>query len=198
MKKLLFLSFAILSTALVATSCSDKDKISYEELLQQDKERVEALLKQQAPILKAYAEKNIPGAKLDTASGIWYKVLAPNTDNSYNFYAANGYIKNFMVTAKYEGRLVKDGAVFDANDKGDVSFTADGIINAWVRAIIPSEQKLNGTIYNMGGLTPLGIKKGGKIRFVAPSPYCYDKYGRGAVIPPDAPLDFTIEVLDIK
>ena len=49
----------------------------------------------------------------------------------------------------------------------------------------------------LGGLTEKGLQKGSKIHIMAPSLYGYQNQAVGT-IPANSPLDFVIEVTDIK
>lgn len=197
-----FLVLTLLSITFL-TSCNEDDDNSWYEEQQKELARIDSTKKAQAPILKTYAEEHLGSSRtLDTATGIWFEILTPNTDDSYNFINQNGALNNFLVKAKYEGKLVLTGATFETNTEG-ADFTANGVISAWQFAIFPKSVTLNGNVQQIGGLTANGVKKGGKIRFITPSTLAYDNYDRkdasGAVkIPANSPLDFTIEVMDIK
>ena len=172
--------------------------------------RIEALLKEQAPILKDFAEEHIPGAILDDSTGIWFKILEPGEEESYTYRLVPGSmgglaLANPTVEVKYVGRLL-NGNIFDetsADDPKDQtrSFQLGGLIPAWNIAFYPKTINLNTRDYEIGGLTEKGLQKGTVIEFAAPSPYCYDNIENkdGEVtIPADSPLHFYIEVVDIR
>ncbi|SFS99570.1 FKBP-type peptidyl-prolyl cis-trans isomerase [Sphingobacterium wenxiniae] len=207
MKNLFKLLFAVLVTAAVFTSCmKDNDNSWYEEQ-QKELQRIEATNKEQAPLLKQYAEQYLgENRKLDENSGIWYEVIeSPEVpeDKKYEFFTSSGQIYNFALKAKYEGRLVKEqGKPFDSSTE-PANFTANGLIPAWVRAIIPSTFNLNGQTHEVGGLTEKGLQVGAKIRIITPSTLGYDnkdvKDKDGNIkIAANSPLDFTIEIVELK
>jgi FKBP-type peptidyl-prolyl cis-trans isomerase FkpA len=75
-------------------------------------------------------------------------------------------------------------------------YNPQGLIPAWPIAFRPKTIVFNGRTHHTG-LVEGGLKKGHKIRFVAPSPYCYDTRASDKV-PANSPLVFTIEVQDIR
>jgi FKBP-type peptidyl-prolyl cis-trans isomerase len=85
------------------------------------------------------------------------------------------------VRVHYTGRLL-DGTKFDSSlDRGDpFEFTLGegGVIKGWDDGVP-------------------GMKKGGKRKLVIPSELAYGKRGSPPKIPPDAPLEFEIELLEI-
>src|SRR5690606_9525289 len=174
--------------------------------------RIEALLDEQAPILKDFAEEHIPDAILDDSTGIWFKIHEPGEEGSYSKWLVPGSMGGLAlarptVEVKYTGKLL-NGDVFDetsADDPEDKtrSFQLGGLIPAWDISFYPKEVRLNGNDYKIGGLTEKGLQKGAIIELVAPSPYCYDnreqKNKDGEVtIPANSPLHFYIEVVNIK
>jgi len=86
------------------------------------------------------------------------------------------------VRVHYTGTLL-DGTKFDSSlDRGDpFEFTLGqgGVIKGWDEGVV-------------------GMKKGGKRRLTIPSDMAYGKTGSPPKIPPDAPLKFEIELLEIK
>ncbi|MXV52947.1 peptidylprolyl isomerase [Pedobacter sp. HMF7647] len=136
--------------------------------------------------IRAFVKANNLTAVKDT-SGVFY-ILTSAGSGSYNYDNLN----NTVTTVKYNGRLL-NGSVFDKNQDG-VSFTLGGVITAWQIALAPKA---------VGGLIPGGLQKGAKIRIIAPSYYCYGNVDRkdnsgNVVIPANSPLDFDIELLDVK
>ncbi|WP_162304903.1 FKBP-type peptidyl-prolyl cis-trans isomerase [Sphingobacterium olei] len=207
--KLLLVAFAITTT--IFTACMkdndfDMDKLQEEQRIKDsiEKARVDGIIAAQAPILAEYVSTNLPEATLIDSLGIWYDVSEWGEENSYTYsFGNNGYLIAPTITVKYTGRLL-NGTVFDKTEEGKTaSFSLAEVIPAWQLAFIPMAIKINGTEYKVGGITPNGLQKGAKIRFVTSSPLAYDatekKDEQGQVtIPANSPLDFTIEVVDIK
>jgi FKBP-type peptidyl-prolyl cis-trans isomerase len=85
------------------------------------------------------------------------------------------------VRVHYTGTLM-DGTKFDSSlDRGDpFEFTLGqgGVIKGWDEGVV-------------------GMKKGGKRKLTIPSEKAYGKRGSPPKIPPDAPLEFEIELLEI-
>lgn len=212
--KLLFF-FALVMVGVTSCSKSDDNQDWRDEQRRLDSinnARIEALLKEQAPVLKAFAEEHIPGAVLDDSTGIWFKVHTPGTAGSYTRWLVPGSTGSLSlsrptVEVKYTGKLL-NGDTFDQTSTDDPedktrSFPLGSVIAAWDIAFYPKEIRLNGEDYKIGGLTEKGLQKGAIIEFVAPSPYCYDRSTRkdkdgNITIPADSPLHFKIEVVDIK
>lgn len=87
---------------------------------------------------------------------------------------------NDMVLVEYEGRLL-DGTVFDASAQhgGPAPLPVSGVIPGWSEGLML-------------------MKKGGKYRLWIPSELAYGAQGAGGgVIPPDAPLDFDVTLIDV-
>lgn len=88
---------------------------------------------------------------------------------------------NDIVMVEYEGRLL-DGTVFDASKQHGnqpAVFPVSGIIPGWTEAL-----QL--------------MKKGGKYRIWVPSDLAYGPTGTpGGPIPPNAPLDFDVTLVDV-
>lgn len=86
------------------------------------------------------------------------------------------------VTMAYTGMLL-DGTVFDASDRhpGDFEFTlgVGQVIRGWDEAVSL-------------------MRKGDKAYILIPSYMAYGPRGSGQLIPPNSPLAFDIEVLDVK
>jgi len=83
------------------------------------------------------------------------------------------------VRVHYEGRLA-DGTVFDSSYKRGqpISFPLKGVIPCWTE-----------------GVQTMAI--GGKATLVCPASTAYGSRGAGGVIPPNAVLTFTVELLGI-
>ena len=217
LSKLLF--FFVLA-AIGITSCSKSDDNGTDWAEEQRRRdsinnaRIEALLKEQAPELKAFAETNFgEDAQFDDSTGIWFKVHEPGEEGTYTRWLVPGSMGGLTlasptVEVKYVGKLMRTGEIFDQTPEDDPeddtrSFQLGGVIPAWNIAFYPKEVRLNGNDYKIGGLTEKGLQKGAIIEIVAPSPYCYDnteqKDKEGKVtIPKDSPLHFYIEVVDIR
>jgi len=162
----------------------------------------------EAPMLEAYVktEPGLENAVRDSASGIWYKIIEPglqDTTDEANFYKYNINSANAIeaprVRVNYEGKLVTSGVVFDEADMEAGKYLSLGrVISGWQIAFLPKRIKdRQGNMRNVGGLTTIGLQKGAKIRFVLPSPYGYQNVAQGS-IPANSPLDFYIEVLEVK
>lgn len=85
-----------------------------------------------------------------------------------------------VVQVHYEGKL-KDGTVFDSSYKRGTpaTFPLNRVIPCWTEGV----QKL---------------KVGGKATLQCPSRTAYGASGAGGVIPPNADLTFTVELLSIE
>ena len=87
-----------------------------------------------------------------------------------------------MVSVHYKGQLL-DGTVFDSSYKRkqplDFNVGLGQVISGWDEGI-----QL--------------LKVGDKARFVIPSELAYGSQGAGGVIPPDAPLIFDVELVNVK
>ena len=135
-------------------------------------EEKETMMKtEQAQKIEAYLkEQNMSGFQ-KTDSGIFYKIDAEGEGEARP--DASSKIK-----AHYTGKLL-DGTVFDSSYKRNqpLDFPLGGVIQGWQEAI------------------PM-LGKGGKGTFIIPSHLAYGPRGAGGVIPPNAILNFDIEVLD--
>ncbi|NGM66130.1 FKBP-type peptidyl-prolyl cis-trans isomerase [Sphingobacterium sp. SGR-19] len=216
-----FFLFLLATISIMSCSKSDDNNTDWgEEQRRRDslnRVRIEALLEEQAPELKAFAETNFgEDAQFDDSTGIWFKIHEPGEEGSYTRWLVPSSVGALAlarptVEVKYSGKLL-NGEVFDetsANDPKDKTRSFQigtdgmgrGLIAAWNLAFYPKQVRLNGNDYNIGGLTEKGLQKGTVIEFAAPSPYCYDNIENkdGEVtIPADSPLHFYIEVVDIK
>ena len=109
-----------------------------------------------------------------TESGLRYKVLQNGNGKQAT--------KGAMVSVHYKGQLL-DGTVFDSSYKRkqpiDFNVGIGQVISGWDEGI-----QL--------------LKVGDKARFVIPSELAYGSQGAGGVIPPDAPLIFDVELMDVK
>jgi peptidylprolyl isomerase len=88
------------------------------------------------------------------------------------------------IAVHYTGWLYENGmrgAKFDSSvDRGQpfVFTVGQGVISGWSQGVV-------------------GMKKGGKRELIIPSDLGYGARGAGGVIPPNATLDFEIELLEI-
>ena len=89
--------------------------------------------------------------------------------------------KGDTVRVHYTGRLL-DGTKFDSsldrNEPFEFTIGEGGVIKGWDEGVP-------------------GMKKGGKRKLVIPSDMAYGKRGSPPKIPPDAPLEFEIELVEI-
>ncbi len=132
------------------------------------KAQMEAMKKEGEKFLKENAKKD--GVKT-TDSGLQYEVLTEGTGKVPS--------KDDKVRVHYTGKL-PDGTVFDSSvQRGQpAEFPVTGVIPGWVEALT---------------MMPVGSKW----RLVIPSELAYGERGAGAAIPPNTPLDFEVELLDI-
>lgn len=145
------------------------------------------------PIIAEYVRENVPNAVLNEDWGIWYEIIEPGTAGDYEYKMVNNQIEAPVIQAKYRGILL-NGVQFDANDTTEgATFSLNQVILAWQIVFLPSVIDGNETI----GLTATGLHPGAKIRFVTPSYLGYANSARNN-IPANSPLDFTIEVLDVR
>ncbi|KGE15185.1 FKBP-type peptidyl-prolyl cis-trans isomerase [Sphingobacterium deserti] len=196
----------LIVTVAVATfsSCSKSNELDFERAREEqriqdsiNRVRIERIVKEQAPAVKAFADKNLLDAKLDTATGIWFQLIQAGDEASYTYKVLNNQLVAPTITAKYKGTLL-DGTIFDATE-GDKSFVSplNNVIGAWQLAFLPKTIRFNGEDYKVGGLTANGLKKGAKIKIVTPSPWAYDEQA-SAKIPANSPLYFEFDVVDVK
>lgn len=165
----------------------------------------------EAPILKNYVEttEGLEDAILDE-TGIWYVIIEegltdPEDEDFYEYnFNSNNQFEYPRITVNYEGKLVSNGTVFDKGD--DKVFSLAGLLGGWMVTFFPEHMKdRNGDIVTDPngdpakiGITELGLQKGAKVRVVLPSPYGYQSSTQHANIPPNSPLDFYIEVLEVQ
>lgn len=215
MNNIVRIVFAVIITSVVVSSCQKQDAYNNDDWLKEQRKqdslnrvRIEKTLIEQAPLLKDFAEKAMPGAVLDDSTGIWYKIHDAGIEDSFDYRivsTSNGLaISPRYTEVKYKGTLIKTESVFEetAEDKTAV-FSIGSLIPPWYLALWPESLEYNLRNYEIGGFTPKGLKKGAIIELAAPSPYCYDnreqKNKDGEVtIPADSPLHFYIEVVDIR
>jgi FKBP-type peptidyl-prolyl cis-trans isomerase FkpA len=191
MKKFTKIFFGMLAVVVAFASCSKSDDNYFDANKQFELD---------AQAIKTFVDTKLPLAVLDTNSGIWYQMIAEG-DGVYQYIAKDttiyGQTQKIVVapkvTVRYTGQLLDD-TVFDQNnsEEGMVGLVTQ-YIRAWQIAFFP---KTIGDL-KVGGLTSKGLTKGSKIRIVTPSYWAYGNFTAGK-IPANSPLDFTIEVVDIK
>lgn len=195
MKKLIYFALATFLSAFTLTSCNKDNGPTFNPAEQFDLEK---------PIIKSYANTNYPNMQYSSdTTGMWFEVLQPGVADSYNYKVVDTLDRNGntikvvrppVITVRYTGKLISNNTTFDSNQtEPGFKSKLDQVITAWQIAFQP---KSIGE-YKIGGLLPKGLQIGSKIRFITPSYFAYGNRGSG-VIPPNAPLYFEIEVLDIK
>jgi FKBP-type peptidyl-prolyl cis-trans isomerases 1 len=121
----------------------------------------------------AFFAKNAGSPGVVTIPGIQYKVLKSGPADGRH------PARSSTIKVRYEGKFL-DGCVFDSskNDpEGAVSFPLDRLIPGWV------------TVLQL-------MRPGDEWIVYLPPEYAYGAKGKD-MIPPDAPLEFRIELLDI-
>jgi len=120
-------------------------------------------------VKKYIAASNITGLTR-TNSGLYYKIIEPGTGTEVFSYST--------ISTVYSGKLI-NGAVFDENTSAKPFKTKlpDSVVEGWTEGL-----QL--------------IKKGGKIRLIIPPNLGYGSQASGT-IPPNAILDFNIELIDV-
>ncbi len=196
MKKINFLIIALIAGVAFSGCLKDNDIEPYD---------VQKYLDLEKPILKAYVEgtPELEGAILDAETGIWYKVIEQGLQDkeSSDFYTYKVDANNILIypdiRVLYDGKLVATGVSYDKpNEVKDMSLA--NLISGWQIAFFPNKIKDKaGKINEFWGLTELGLQKGSRIRIIMPSPYGYQNQPKGS-IPANSPLDFYIEVLEVK
>jgi FKBP-type peptidyl-prolyl cis-trans isomerase FklB len=106
-----------------------------------------------------------------TASGLLVKVLSEGTGKAPN--------ANDTVRVHYEGKLI-GGKVFDSSYQRNepAEFPLNGVIAGWTEGLQLA-------------------REGGKLELVIPPELAYGKAGAGSVIPPEATLIFTVELIKV-
>lgn len=120
--------------------------------------------------IRAFVKANNISALKDNY-GIFYQILEPGI-GSVN------YLASTKITADYEGKLL-NGTVFDSTKGTPIAFVLGNVIPGWQVGI----QK---------------IQKGGKIRLIIPSYYCYGTASPSSLVPSNSILDFTITLTDVQ
>ncbi len=128
--------------------------------------------KKDEKIIAAYVAKNMPNAK-KTYSGIWY-TMEHQGEGEFA-------VENDVVAIDYRGRFL-DGTIFGSSDQ-------DG-------RLLDFPVARGFVIRGLDEVMPL-LREGAKATFVIPSYLAYGEEGWGDLIPPDSPLIFEIEFMDI-
>ncbi|WP_417855884.1 FKBP-type peptidyl-prolyl cis-trans isomerase [Acinetobacter equi] len=140
-----------------------------ETISKEDEAKVKKAQKANTEFLKENAKK--PSVKI-TASGLQYTVTKEGTGKTPK--------ANSTVKVHYIGKLV-DGTVFDSSiERGEpIEFPLDQVISGWTEGL-----QL--------------MQEGGKATFVIPAELAYGKQGILGSIPPNSPLIFDVELLQVK
>lgn len=152
------------STRSLTYAISIKNSMALEDFLKWRKEKVTT---REEKMIQEYISTNNLQAQKDT-SGIY--VIKKSNGTGPKPAADN------CVTVKYEGKFLKDGKPFDAND--NISFSLNQVITGWKRGF------------------PL-LSKGDSATFIIPSSLGYGPEGYYG-IPPDAVLLFNVTLIDFK
>lgn len=222
MKNLLGLltAFALLATTF--TSCNKSDDFNYEEQIEaakKEERKQDSLFTAQKSIIEAYVSNNFGANAIEDTTkhyfqyleksvkrGIWYEIITPATDNSYE-YKLNASQNGVLYPTwklKYKVNLLTSETPVLSDLEGSnynlsLSNSNNIFTSAWVVALFPAKYKVNGQDINYVGLTKDGVKKGTKIRVIVPSIYAYGAQGLTTKnIPANAPLVYEFEILDIQ
>lgn len=112
-----------------------------------------------------------PGSVTTTSSGLVFKLMKPGTGPSPK--------ATDTVKVHYRGTLM-DGKEFDSSYKngGPAEFPLNRVIKCWTEGVQM-------------------LKVGGSARLTCPPAIAYGERGAGGVIPPNATLNFEVELLGI-
>lgn len=220
MKKLSTKLLVFLFASLTLSSCMKSgNNDDYLKQIEEEKQRIEVLMKTERPIIDSYVNKNLPDAAIDTVKlpiqqlgikidrSIRYQILNQATDNSYEYtLISNGYntqVKPPVMKLKFTVKLLDGTVVLEEKEGSTYDFSTNGggfITHAVMAALYPYSIKHNGENFTVNGFTKDGLKKGSKIRFVTPSIWAYGNRATTAgskTIPANSPLDYEIEILTI-
>lgn len=189
MKKLGFLLVGFLAVG--SFSACMKREEPYNAELQYEKDKA---------LIETYNAQSFPNAmyyEVEDGFGIWYQVLEQGTPGDYQYKmvgeGTNKYLEAPIIKVKYTGKLL-NGTVFDSREQNEgLEFSLAGTIAAWRIMFLP--RTVEGQ--DIGGVLPNGLHPGAKVRFVAPSIFAYANAAQQG-IPANSPLEFTIEVLDVR
>ncbi|MGN5954918.1 hypothetical protein ACP6L2_09955 [Sphingobacterium lactis] len=200
--KQISLLFIALFAAMSMSSCLKNDIEEPPKVNEKEQARIDSTFDAQEEMLETYARTHFTNPELDKRSGIWYEILAPKTDDTYEYFISNGSFITPTVEMIYSIKLM-NGTVYDeTTEKVTERINYGKLIPVIPYSFFPKEYLLNGqTVFT--GLIPGGLKKGHKIRYIAPSPLCFDNIpqydkDKNLIVPKDSPLDITIEVISIK
>ena len=115
----------------------------------------------------------VPAAAVTTPSGLVYQSLQDGTGAAPK--------ASDTVSVHYRGTFPDTGKEFDSSHKRGqpIEFPLSGVIACWTEGV----QKM---------------KVGGKAKLTCPPNIAYGARGAGGVIPPNATLNFEVELLGIK
>jgi len=213
----LFAAFALMATTF--TSCNKEDDFDYEDYYLKQERAIDSLLLSQKTKIEEYKNTHFGSNAIEDTTkynfqfldksvkrGIWYEIINPATDNSYEYKlnaSQNGVVYPTWKLKFKVNLLTSETPVF--SDLEGSNYTLSGtnpnslFTEAWVISLFPAKYKANGQDINYVGLTKDGVKKGSKIRVIVPSLYAYGAQGLSAKnIPADSPLVYEFEVLEIQ
>ncbi len=217
MKKL-FKTFVILALgSFVLASCNDKTDIDLGQYEEEERKFVAALAAEKVKIENYLAnlteEDALYEAEEDTVlvplqfindevtRGIWYKVLSPPTDGSYEYKMNGNYPKAAKIKINYTAKLLDGTVVESATEKNyDWGVQSTIMTAAWFYSFYPYSIELNAQERVLGGLTEEGLKVGSKFAVVVPSYLAYGSVSKTTdlgTIPANSPLVYEFEVLEI-
>lgn len=203
---------AFLCLGMIFASCN-KDNFDYAawEKEQAEKQRIQdsinkKRIEDQFPIIKKYVVDNqLQNVQYIDSLGVAYQILSTGDESSYTYtFNTNGQIVAPNVTVEYTGKYVPSGTIFDQTEEGKTAtLNLGNTIQIWQIAFIPKKMKFGEREVTVGGITTNGMKKGSKLRVIAPSPLGYGDNDNknpssGNTIPGKSILDFTINVKEIK
>ncbi len=216
MKNLFKPLFALAIIATTFTSCMEKDNTDYDAINLKEEQTLDSILSSERTKIAAYVQSNFSAPVEDTVSfrfnylnktakrGIWYQVITPATDNTYEYKALSyQQLAAPTVKLKYKAMLL-NGTVVQSDEQGSTyafNTSSPNIFNnAWFFSFFPYAVKFNGQdvkIGGLGGLTREGLKKGSVIRVVTPSIWAFGSNNVGQ-IPANSPLVYEFEVMTIE
>ena len=126
-----------------------------------------------SPATPVAAAVPAPAAAITTPSGLIYQSLQDGTGAAPK--------ASDVVSVHYRGTFPDTGKEFDSSHKRGqpIEFPLSGVIACWTEGV----QKM---------------KVGGKAKLTCPPSIAYGARGAGGVIPPNATLNFEVELLGIK